>query len=223
MRVAIYYAPPVNDTLWERGCHWLGRDADAERAVPQPDIPGIAELTAEARVYGFHATLKPPMTLRPGASLDAVITAAEDLAAGIAPFPLPHLDVADLHGFLALRDAEPSAALQALCDACVRELDHFRLPPSEAELARRRRPNFTPAHEAMLRRWGYPYVFDTWFFHMTLTRKLSDAERAEIMPRAQAHFADTLRAHRMVRDICVFVQETPGADFSLEERLPLKG
>ena len=72
-----------------------------------------------------------------------------------------------------LRETEPSAALQALADACVEQLDRFRAPPSDAELARRRRASLTPRQDAMLVRWGYPYVFDTWFFHMTLTRRLT--------------------------------------------------
>ena len=39
-------------------------------------------------------------------------------------------------------------------------------------------PNCPREQDAMLVRWGYPYVFDTWFFHMTLTRRLSDAEKS---------------------------------------------
>ena len=84
----------------------------------------------------------------------------------------------DVHGFLALRETVPCPPLQALADACVEQLDPFRAPPSEAELARRRRANLTPQQDAMLVRWGYPYVFDTWFFHMTLTRRLTAEEKA---------------------------------------------
>ncbi len=223
MRVAVYYAPALNDTLWELGSHWLGRDADSNAALKQPDIDGIAELTADARLYGFHATLKPPMRLRPGASWDAVVTAAEDLVAGIAPFELPHLEVADLHGFLAIRDAEPSAALRSLADACVAGLDHFRQPPDAAELARRRRSKLSAQQDAMLVRWGYPYVFETWFFHMTLTRRLSEQERAVLLPLAREMFAVALQAPRMVRDICLYTQAGDGEPFVLAERLPLRG
>ena len=41
----------------------------------------------------------------------------------------------------------------------------------------------------MLLRWGYPYVFGTWFFHMTLTRRLSADEKRVYMPAAEAHLA----------------------------------
>ena len=57
-------------------------------------------------------------------------------------------------------------------------------------------PNLTPRQDAMLVRWGYPYVFDTWFFHMTLTRRLSAAEKRSFMPAAEAHFARAIATPR---------------------------
>jgi putative phosphonate metabolism protein len=223
MRVAAYYAPLQNDPLWRLGSHWLGRDADTNAPLSQPTVANIGEVTAAARMYGFHATLKPPMALIEGAGWDAVVTAADEVAGRIAPFDLPRLEIADLSGFLALRDAEPSDELQALADACVAGLDHLRAPASEAELARRRRGGLRPEHEAMLVRWGYPYVFKTWFFHMTLTRRLNAAELALYRPAVEDVFADTLRAPRRVTDICLFTQPGPGAAFVLAERLPLRG
>ncbi len=223
MRVALYYAPALDDPLWGLGARWLGRDPETNALVEQPDVPGIAEVTADARMYGFHATLKPPMALRPGVSWDGVVTAADDVAASLAPFDLPRLHLTDLHGFLALTDAEPSAALQELADACVKGLDHLRQPPSAAELERRRRSRLSAEQEAMLVRWGYPYVFHTWFFHMTLTRRLSVAELGVFRPAIEAMFLDTMRAPRRVTDICLCVQASPGAAFTLAERLPLRG
>jgi hypothetical protein len=75
----------------------------------------------------------------------------------------------------------------------------------------------------MLLRWGYPYVFETWFFHMTLTRRLDAAERDRIKPVAQAHFAEAAGIPRLVSDVCVFTQASPEADFVIAERLPLRG
>ena len=43
------------------------------------------------------------------------------------------------------------------------------------------------------------------------------------MPRARAYFAETLQAPRMVREICLFTQAAPGADFLLAERIPFRG
>jgi hypothetical protein len=75
----------------------------------------------------------------------------------------------------------------------------------------------------MLVRWGYPYVFRTWFFHMTLTRRLSPGEKSIFMPAAEAWFAPALSERRAVRDICLFTQAAPGAAFTLAERISLCG
>jgi putative phosphonate metabolism protein len=222
-RVAVYYAPAADDPLFAETAVWLGRDPESGAPVPQPDIADIAEVTAEPRVYGFHATLKPPMRLAEGRQWFDVVRAADELAAGIAPFELPTLAVSDVHGFLALRETVECPALQALADLCVERLDPLRAPVTEAELVRRRRANLTARQDEMLVRWGYPYVFDTWFFHMTLTRRLNADEKRVFMPAAETHLARAIGLTRRVRDICLFVQSAPGEPFVIEERLKLRG
>ena len=217
-RVAVYYAPAETDPLWEAGCSWLGRDPASGRLMPNP---ARDELTADARGYGFHATLKPPMRLNHG--WFALVEDATALAATVAPFPMPPLQVADLGGFLALRETGPCPALQALADVCVTGLDAHRVPPDAAEIARRRRSRLTPEQDAMLLDWGYPHVLGTWRFHMTLTRRLSLDEHATVRPQAESHFTAALREPRLVSDICLFTQAGPGATFMLAERLPLRG
>ena len=220
-RVGVYYAPKNEDPLFTASTIWLGRDPETNVLTPQPDIPNIAEITDDARMYGFHATLKPPMRLCSGRHWDVFHDAARDLAGSLKPFDLPPLAVMDLHGFLALRETRPSPELQDLADACVERLDVFRESPSDAELARRRLSPLTPEQDAMLVRWGYPYVFGTWFFHMTLTRRLNAAEKALYLPRAEAHFAEAIAKPRRVTDICLSIQAGPGAPFTIAARLPL--
>ena len=222
-RVAVYYAPRPDDPLFAAGASWLGRDPESDAPTPQPDLDGIDEVTAEPRLYGFHATLKPPMRLAEGRQWFDLLTAARTLADRTAAFDLPRLSVQDLHGFLALRETTPCAPLQALADACVEHLDPFRAPASDAELARRRRANLTAEQDAMLVRWGYPYVFNTWFFHMTLTRRLTAAEKARYQPAAETYFARALSLPRRVDDICLFTQAAPDAPFVIAERLKLRG
>ena len=171
-----------------------------ERRSRSPDLPGIDEVTAEPRLYGFHATLKPPMRLRDGAvaTLPCSTATASCGRRRSAISIFRRCASPNLHGFLALRETEPSPALQALADACVAGVDAFRAPPTEAELARRRRNGLPPAQEAMLVRWGYPYVFATWFFHMTLTRRLTAEEHDRVRPAAERFFAPALRMPRRV-------------------------
>jgi putative phosphonate metabolism protein len=222
-RVAFYYAPAEDDPLHQAGSAWLGRDAATGAACAQPDVPDIAEVTREAGRYGFHATLKPPMRLRQGTGWDELRAAAAAIAAAIPPFPLPPLQVADLAGFLALRETAPCQQLQACADACVAGADHLRAPPEPEELARRQRGGLAPAEQANLARWGYQYAFATWFFHMTLTRRLSAGERARYRPAAEAHFASALVRPRMVTDLCLFVQPGRGEAFVIAARIPLAG
>jgi hypothetical protein len=223
-RIALYYAPDPTDPLAHAAATWLGRDAETNAPLPQPGLPDIHAITSDARGYGFHATLKPPMRLRDGIGWNDVLETASDIAAGIPPFEMPPLHVADLHGFLALRESVPSPELQALADACVAGADHLRAPATDAELAKRRRNGpLPPAQEANLTRWGYPYVFATFFFHMTLTRRLSADEKAIYLPAATAHFAEAIAAPRRVTALTLFTQAAQGADFVLAERIPLRG
>ena len=61
----------------------------------------------------------------------------------------------------------------------------FPLIPDPEEEAKRRvmERQVSEAQDVMLVRFGYPYVLDTWFFHMTLTRRLSPVA---VWPRRRA-------------------------------------
>ena len=222
-RIALYYAPGTDDPLHQRASAWLGRDAVSGAEIPQPAIAGvdIAEVTADARGYGFHATLKPPFRVQ--GDIQAALQAAQDFAARTAPFALPPLQITDLDGFLALREAEPCPPLQALADGAVTALDPHRAPATEAEIARRKPEKLSPRQRAYLEAWGYPYVFAEWRFHMTLTRRLTPAEKAIILPAVTEALGDAPAVARMVTDICIFAQAAPGAPFIILERLKLRG
>ncbi|MBD0273804.1 MAG: DUF1045 domain-containing protein [Acetobacteraceae bacterium] len=219
-RLALFWAPDFGDPLHRAGSSWLGRDAQTGAPLPQPAAPGhdLRAITAEPRGYGLHATLKAPF--RPRVSWAEAMDAASALAGRLRPFDLPPLAVRDLDGFLALREAEPCPPLRALADACVEALDRCRAPPDEAELARRRGAKLSPQQQANLVRWGYPYVFGDWRFHMTLTRRLSPGERAAVLPAAEAHLREALGHARRVSSLCLFTQAAPGAPFLIAERLP---
>jgi hypothetical protein len=215
-RYALYLAP--TGPWREHGSRWLGRCADTGAPLPPPPgQPESARAWTEApRHYGLHATLKPPFRLRAGATPQAVDAAARELAGGIAPFEV-ELECETLRGFLAWRiaesDTQGQARIQALADAAVRGLDDLRAPPTPQEIARRQPQSLPPEQQAMLARWGYPYVFDTYTFHITLTGKLA-GDALEQAQRGIAAFADPLRGQAMaVPGISVYVQPEPGADF----------
>ena len=222
-RIALYYAPEAHDPLHERASAWLGRDAVSGAILPQNLVQGvdIQEITADARGYGFHATLKPPFRLQ--GDVQAALQTARDFAARTAPFTLPPLHITDLDGFLALREAAPCPALQALADGAVSALDAHRAPATEAEIARRKPEKLSLRQREYLAAWGYPYVFAEWRFHMTLTRRLTPAEKAIILPAVTEALGDAPALTRSVSDICIFAQAAPGAPFTILERLMLRG
>lgn len=223
MRAALYWAPRLEDPLHALGSQWLGRDTETGATVAQPALPGldIAEITADARGYGLHATLKPPFRL--ATSWAAMRADAMALAARTRPFALPPLKLADHHGFMALLESEKCQPLQDLCDAGVTALDAHRAPPTEAEIARRNPARMTERQRELLHQYGYHYVLDQWWFHVTLTRRLTAEERAVVWPALEAHLGTVPSQPRRVTELCLFTQAGPGAPFLLAERLPLLG
>lgn len=223
-RYAIYYLPEPGP-LADFGAEWLGWDALDGRPRPHPALNGtaidIAALTETPRKYGFHGTVKPPFHLAGGTSASDLRDAAAALCAEAAPVQLDGLELASLGRFLALRPEGDPAPLAALAARVVRDLDRFRAPPSEAELARRRNARLSPAQEANLTRWGYPYVMDDFRFHMTLTGSIADEglrERtlAALTPLA----APVLPRPFRIDSLCLAGADDSGR-FRLIERLPL--
>jgi putative phosphonate metabolism protein len=222
-RYAIYFAPPPQTELWRLGCRWLGRDAHRDVALRQPLPAGVSaarvsEITAAPRAYGFHATLKPPFVLREGLDEGALHAELSAFAVRRAPVALPRLEVATLSGFLALRPAAASAALDELARDCVIALDHLRAPATPEELARRRTAGLSARQEAMLMQYGYPYVLDEFRFHLTLTDRLPGEEAAPLRAWLTEYFHEALVRPTEIDALCLFVQERPEAEFRLTRR-----
>jgi putative phosphonate metabolism protein len=216
-RYALYYAPRPEEALAIAASRWLGRSS-------APQSERLAEITDEPRRYGFHATLKPPMALADGASERDLLEAVGQFAYRRRAFTTPPLVLSELSGFLALVLGTPSPEVQELADKCVVEFDSFRRPTGESELARRRAPGLTPRQDQHLKRWGYPYVFDQWRFHLTLTGRIADVvERAAIAKLLQQRFAPFIGQPLQVRDLCVFRQPATDRPFIMLARFRLGG
>jgi len=194
--------------------------------MAQPRVPGLTRerlraLTAAPRLYGLHATLKPPFRLAAGQSVDALRESARQFALARTAFPLPPLQVARLSGFLALRPSTDSHDLQRLARDCVLTFEPFRRLATQGELARRRAAGLSARQEELLLRYGYPYVLEEFRFHITLTERLDAADAARLQPWLAQHFFTVLGATEQVVDICLFVQERPDGAFQILERCPL--
>lgn len=223
-RYAVYYAPARNQALWALGSAWLGRDAENGEAMPHPAIQGfspaaLAGLTSSPRRYGLHATIKAPIHLADGRVQEEFMDAVGDWAISEARFDLPGVAVGILGGFLALLPTEPCPPLHAMADRCVRVLDPFRAPPTQAELDRRRVDDLSPLERRYLSDWGYPYVLDRYRFHITLTERIDDpALRTDVLAAARDWFAPVTSAPLSLTEACVFAQARSGAPFMLMKR-----
>lgn len=179
-RYAIFHTPTGAFADW--GAAWLGWDSEAGCAVahPQNGTLDVAKLTARPRKYGLHGTLKAPFHLAQDRS-------EAELRAVVAEFartqPATHINAMTLqyaHGFVALRPADEATGVRALAADVVTAFEPFRAPLGDADIARRRKARLTPQQDAQLLRWGYPFVFDDFNFHLTLSGRLRPEDTEEV-------------------------------------------
>lgn len=223
-RFGIYYLPPPGP-LADFGAAWLGWDAQTGQAVPHPkvgDLP-VADLTATPRKYGFHGTIKPPFYLAEGTTPEELQDAFRVLCAGLSTATMAGLKLANLGRFLAMVPDGDPGTLPKVAARAVQELDRFRAPPSEAELARRRARPLSERQEANLAAWGYPYVLEEFRFHMTLTGSIpDDAERAAVEAALRPLTDPLLPAPFTVDSLCLLGSDKTGK-FHLIERAQFGG
>jgi putative phosphonate metabolism protein len=222
LRYALYLVP--EGALGRFGDDWLGWDMARGVALGAPgDAPaGWAEITAEARRYGFHATIKPPFRLMSGRAVADLQEAVAGLCATIAPFDCDGLRLASLDGFLALVPEGETHALDAFAARVVMDLDGFRAPAPEAEIARRRAAGLSARQEEYLLRWGYPYVLEEFRAHFTLTGRLDEGRGAMVTGLLGTRLSPVpLRPFR-VESLCL-VGEQAGGGFRVIQRYGLSG
>jgi 2'-5' RNA ligase len=219
-RHAIYYAPAPGTRLHQLGASWVGRDAFDTHAAKA--MSPLGDWADDAARYGFHATLKAPFTLAESQNPSALQLALDAFAQVHRPASSGKLVLRDMDGFLALVPEFQSDALSDLAAACVMHFDPFRRAADEKELARQRKAPLTERQEANLLRWGYPYVLADFRFHMTLSRRLTDAEKSIALPIAQSHFAEVIGQELVVDHLCIFQEPAPLQPFMVQHCAHLK-
>ena len=224
MRYAIYFTPPEHDPLTRAAARWLGRGAFGGEPIAPRDAVGmsaaeIAYMTAAARRYGFHATLKAPFRLAEAESEAGLDAALARFCAGLSPFEI-RLVLDQIDGFFALVPEHRDAALDALAREVVTSFERFRAPLSEAEIARRAPDALSPAQLRNLHQWGYPYVLDQFRFHMTLTGRVDVSEAARARRAIEAHFGPLLDEPVEVGGLALFVESESGAPFAVRSYHP---
>jgi len=224
-RFAVYVTLPAGP-LSDFGSAWLGWSAATGERLDPPSVDGLPlpahDITATPRKYGLHGTMKPPFRLAEGCSFDALSRAFASFCLSQRPVDIGPLALTRLGRFLALTPTGDQTALAGLAAACVRELDSFRAPASETELAKRRKARLSARQEALLLQWGYPYVMEEFRFHITLSGRLSaedaEATRAALVP----HIAPYLTKPFVLRQLTLCGEDDQGLFHELQ-RADLSG
>lgn len=211
-RYAIYFVPDPETELYRFSASVLGYDTYTGNDIPliRNAAPNWPDKIREPRAYGFHATLKPPFRLADGLLASDLEAALDAFAKSQKRIDVGRVDVRCLGSFIALVPVAPCSALVQLAGACVQHFDRFRAPMNGQERVRRLESPLTKSQMINLDRWGYPYVFDDFQFHMTLTGPLIADDRAHTQQWLTAEFASRPSIPRLVLDrLVIALQEGP--------------
>ncbi|WP_411906241.1 DUF1045 domain-containing protein [Rhizobium mayense] len=227
MRYALYFTPPKDDPLTSLAARWLGRDAFSNEIFSDKAMAPLpedhAELTADPRRYGFHATLKAPFELAASVTERDLLEVAAEFASQTKAFTIPELVLGQLGHFFALVPGSVYQPLQDFASRVVKTFEPFRAPLSDHDIARRKPEGLTEPQRANLLRWGYPYVNDEFRFHMTLTGRVPSERQPELQAILAERFAEHTGKPLHISGLAVFVEEERGAPFTVRSWLPLAG
>jgi putative phosphonate metabolism protein len=220
MRYAIYFTPPRDHPLTQAASCWLGRDAFTGLTLPHTEVSGLAlgelaNFTASPRRYGFHATLKAPFGLAEGMTEAELMRMAEEFTASVEPVTIPKTEIARLGGFFAIVPAVANSELNDLAACVVAVFDKARAPLTGKEFERREADRLSTSQLRNLQNWGYPYVFDDFRFHMTLTGHVEPADRPRLQAALETHFNPLLEEPLVIDQLALFVERETGAPFEV--------
>jgi hypothetical protein len=220
-RFAIYFVPDAQSALYQLGASVLGYDCyTGEQGLFPADIPlPVSEwrgITAAPRRYGFHATLKAPFFLAEGAKPSDLEAALLACASSIPAPPEFQPEVKLLEDFAAIVPGHAVPALDLAASQCVKDFDAFRAPLTAQDRERRLRSRLSLRQIENLDRWGYPYVFDDFRFHMTLTGDIGVSSRAVMVDYLKTLF-ESRHSTGLVRidRLALVRQDDPQARFRI--------
>jgi putative phosphonate metabolism protein len=222
-RYAVYFTADPGSPLARFGASIIGYDADTGRDVPHLALSAappaeLASVTQAPRRYGFHATLVAPFQLNSDNSEDQLCRTIEEFGEVTEAALLGQLEVSTLSGFIALTPRETSVVVDRLAARCVEFFDRYRAPLSAHDLARRSAGDLSARQRQNLERWGYPYVFDDFRFHMTLTERLAPNDRPRFHEALSEAFRPIADLSHRIEAMSLMRQRDPDSRFEVIAR-----
>lgn len=224
-RYAIYFAPQNGTPLAQFGRTWFASDPHfPDKTIQRRNYglePDTAQrITKKPERYSFHATIKAPFRLHKKQTIQDLQNKLAEFARRQRTFSLHGLALTQLENCLVLATPTANPEINDLAAQCVSEFDLFRAETTPADHARRKSEQLTPEQRALLDLWGYPYVFEEFHFHMTLTGPLTQREIEEITPILAPALKDISLGQVEISSICLFGDPGEGKTFRLIERYP---
>jgi putative phosphonate metabolism protein len=226
-RYAIYFTPPPSSPLARFGAGILGYDCFERADVPHLEAAGFngktfARITADPRKYGFHATLVAPFHVERATEAD-LLAAMGEFAQQNLPVDIGPLAVDSIGAFIALKPETKVPKVDKLAASLVECFDPYRASLSEADRVRRMTAHLSSRQRELLGRWGYPFVFDQFRFHMTLTNALQAAELPAVKSALAELYNGLSRNHVELDALSLMRQDGAEERFYLVARKGLKG
>jgi len=127
-----------------------------------------------------------------------------------------------LGAFTAIVPCAPCATVVDLANLCTTAFDGFRAPMPDDERARRIAAGLSDRETQNLDRWGYPYVFEDFRFHMTLTGRLPPERRDDVLALLRQSFGRRCSDGPLTVDrLGLFKQDDSRARFRVLCHVPL--
>ena len=226
-RYAIYFVPPADSAIYRFGASLLGYDSFSGQSLPftegiEAEVLDWRQITTDPRRYGLHATLKAPISLTPGKTEEALIAAMNEFAQMPRAIPVIAPVVRTINSFIAIVPDTPSPELQKFAADCVTTFDDFRAPLTAEDRVRRDGSSLTNEQVAYLDRWGYPYVFEQFRFHITLTGSLPRERLAPVLNILRGRFAALKIQSVSVGHLALLRQSDAVSGFRIISHWPLQ-
>jgi hypothetical protein len=214
-RYAIYWMPPVSSPMEQFARRWFGGE---DSFGLEPGLAARAVKTPKR--YGVHATLKAPFRLMPGMLPEDLSAELERFCARRRRIVTAPLALERFPSYLALCPSGRRAELEWLASECVVHFDRFRAPLNGGDRDRRM-GELGPREQAHFEQFGYPYVFDRFYFHISLAGPLEPRELDSVSAALRPHLADCARADFVISELCLCGDPGDGRDFEVIGRYPM--
>ncbi len=221
-RYSIYYTPKKNSLFEALGSSLLGRDLYGKE-IMRPSFKwnfknSLEEITKSTRHYALHATMKAPFELSKEFSERDLCESLETFCNNQELFELPKLEVGTIRdsNFIALKLSDTCENLASLEKNIVTKFDKFRAELKQEDIERRKYIN--EKQKEYLLEFGYPFIFDEFCFHISLTDNISDNEELQKMIEFFSNYFEVVcEKNENFDGLALFYQENRKSDFILKQ------